>query len=261
MNKNDYTVPALQKGLQILAMFNNKCRKLSQSEMADHLGVSSSSIYRIIQTLCGMGYLKKVSSSRYELGSQVVSRGFSYLASREIVEIAAPYITKLRDRTSLSSHLAVRDGVETLYVFRALALQRVSVNVPIGTRFPCHITAMGRALLFGMPTIELEQLYKGQRIDGYPAPSPQTLPDLIAMCQQEQKQGWCRHYSDDSSALAVPICDYTGETVAAMNISGPDLIMNKEGLQERLLKELKSVANEIMLEIGGSYKTDLVPTK
>ena len=175
-NENNYMVPALQKGLQILEMFDSQQRSLSQAEMAEALGVSSSSLYRIVQTLTSMGYLNKVGSNSYSLGSQVISRGFSYLASREIVEVAAPFITRLRDSTSLSSHLAIREGNETLYVFRALALQRVSVNVPVGTRFPCHTTAMGRALLIGMSPQELETLYQGQRLDGYPEPAPQTLP-------------------------------------------------------------------------------------
>lgn len=253
-NENNYMVPALQKGLQILEMFDSQQRSLSQAEMAEALGVSSSSLYRIVQTLTSMGYLNKVGSNSYSLGSQVISRGFSYLASREIVEVAAPFITRLRDSTSLSSHLAIREGNETLYVFRALALQRVSVNVPVGTRFPCHTTAMGRALLIGMSPQELETLYQGQRLDGYPEPAPQTLPDLIAMCEKERAQGWSLHYSDYSTAIAVPVRNFTGEVVAAINVSGPDVIMHKDGVQERLVSALKRSADAIMQELGGAAR-------
>jgi len=253
-NENNYMVPALQKGLQILEMFDSQQRSLSQAEMAEALGVSSSSLYRIVQTLTSMGYLNKVGSNSYSLGSQVISRGFSYLASREIVEVAAPFITRLRDSTSLSSHLAIREGNETLYVFRALALQRVSVNVPVGTRFPCHTTAMGRALLIGMSPQELEALYQGQRLDGYPEPAPQTLPDLIAMCEKERAQGWSLHYSDYSTAIAVPVRNFTGEVVAAINVSGPDVIMHKDGVQERLVSALKRSADAIMQELGGAAR-------
>ena len=234
MSEKDYTVPALQKGLRILEMFDSNCRALSQVEMAQRLGVSASSIYRIVQTLTSMGYLSKIGTNTYALGTQVVSRGFSYLASREIVEVAAPFITRLRDSTSLSSHVGVRDGAEVLYVFRALALQRVSVNVPVGTRFPLHTTAMGRALLLGTTSAELQTQLQGQRLDGYPKPAPQTMPELIALCEKERAQGWTRHYSDHSTALAVPIRNFTGQVIAAINISGPDPIMNAEGVTETL---------------------------
>ncbi|ARM85756.1 IclR family transcriptional regulator [Marinobacter salarius] len=251
MSEKDYTVPALQKGLRILEMFDSNCRALSQVEMAQRLGVSASSIYRIVQTLTSMGYLSKIGTNTYALGTQVVSRGFSYLASREIVEVAAPFITRLRDSTSLSSHVGVRDGAEVLYVFRALALQRVSVNVPVGTRFPLHTTAMGRALLLGTTSAELQTQLQGQRLDGYPKPAPQTMPELIALCEKERAQGWTRHYSDHSTALAVPIRNFTGQVIAAINISGPDPIMNAEGVTETLLSELKQTASDIMRQVGG----------
>lgn len=251
MSEKDYTVPALQKGLRILEMFDSNRRALSQVEMAQRLGVSTSSIYRIVQTLTSMGYLSKIGTNTYALGTQVVSRGFSYLASREIVEVAAPFITRLRDSTSLSSHVGVRDGSEVLYVFRALALQRVSVNVPVGTRFPLHTTAMGRALLMGMAPAELQHQFQGQRLDGYPRPSPQTMPELIALCEKERAQGWTRHYSDHSTALAVPIRNFTGQVIAAINISGPDPVMNAEGVMETLLSELKHTAGDIMRQVGG----------
>ena len=232
-------------------MFDSNCRALSQVEMAQRLGVSASSIYRIVQTLTSMGYLSKIGTNTYALGTQVVSRGFSYLASREIVEVAAPFITRLRDSTSLSSHVGVRDGAEVLYVFRALALQRVSVNVPVGTRFPLHTTAMGRALLLGTTSAELQTQLQGQRLDGYPKPAPQTMPELIALCEKERAQGWTRHYSDHSTALAVPIRNFTGQVIAAINISGPDPIMNAEGVTETLLSELKQTASDIMRQVGG----------
>jgi IclR family transcriptional regulator, pca regulon regulatory protein len=251
LSEKDYTVPALQKGLRILEMFDSNCRALSQVEMAQRLGVSASSIYRIVQTLTSMGYLSKIGTNTYALGTQVVSRGFSYLASREIVEVAAPFITRLRDSTSLSSHVGVRDGAEVLYVFRALALQRVSVNVPVGTRFPLHTTAMGRALLLGTTSAELQTQLQGQRLDGYPKPAPQTMPELIALCEKERAQGWTRHYSDHSTALAVPIRNFTGQVIAAINISGPDPIMNAEGVTETLLSELKQTASDIMRQVGG----------
>ncbi|MBR9871680.1 MAG: IclR family transcriptional regulator [Gammaproteobacteria bacterium] len=251
MSQKDYTVPALQKGLRILEMFDSNCRALSQVEMAQSLGVSTSSLYRIVQTLVSMGYLNKIGTNTYSLGTQVVSRGFSYLASREIVEVAAPFVTRLRDSTSLSSHVGVRDGTEVLYVYRALALQRVSVNVPVGTRFPLHTTAMGRALLTGMSPAELQHLFQGQRLDGYPRPAPQSMPELMALCEKERAQGWTHHYSDHSTALAIPIRNFTGQVIAAINISGPDPVMNTEGVMETLLSELKHTAGEVMRHVGG----------
>jgi DNA-binding IclR family transcriptional regulator len=176
--ETDYMVPALQRGLSILQMFNARERTLGTSEIAERLGVSASAIYRILHTLCEMGYLRKIAKNTYELGPQVVSDGFSYLASRDLVDLALPHLNALRDRTSLSCHLTIREQTDSLYLCRAFAAQRLSVNIPVGTRLPCHCTAMGRILLTGLTPPVLDALYSHVRLDGYAPPAPRTLPEL-----------------------------------------------------------------------------------
>ncbi len=104
----DYSVPALARGLSVLGMFNARTRTLTTQEIAERLGVSTSAVYRILLTLTDMGYLNKL-NTHYELGARGVSDGFSYLASRDIVEVAMPHLNLLRDRTSLSCHLSIRE--------------------------------------------------------------------------------------------------------------------------------------------------------
>lgn len=154
----DYMVPALQRGLNILQMFGARQRTLGMGEIAEQLGVSVSALYRIVHTLCEMGYLRKLGKNSYELGPQVVSDGFSYLTSRDLVDVGLPYLNALRDRTSLSCHLSIREQTDSLYLYRAFAAQRLSVNIPIGTRIPCHCTAMGRMLLTGLSEAELKSV-------------------------------------------------------------------------------------------------------
>lgn len=134
----DYSVPALARGLSVLAMFDARTRSLSMQEIAARLGITPSAVYRILFTLTDMGYLNK-HNTQYELGARVISDGFSYLASRDIVEVAMPHLNDLRDRTSLSCHLSIREQTDSLYLYRAFAAQRLSVNIPVGThRLPLH---------------------------------------------------------------------------------------------------------------------------
>ena len=89
----DYRVPALQRGLSILQMFNASERSLSSNAIAEHLGVSVSAIYRILVTLTDMGYLRKLGKNSYELGPQVLCDGFAYLASRDLVAVSYTHLT------------------------------------------------------------------------------------------------------------------------------------------------------------------------
>ena len=214
--ENDYWVPALQRGLRILEMFDGVQRTLGSNEIAARLGVSVSAIYRILFTLSEMGYLRKIDRNTYELGTQLISNGFSYLASRDIVDVAMPLLNTLRDKTSLSCHLAIREQTESLYLYRAFAAQRLSVNIPIGTRIPCHCTAMGRILLSELPADTLDQLYQRVRLDDYPPPAPKSLPELAQLLGEDRERGWVLHRSDYSTAIASAVRDHTVEDSFSM---------------------------------------------
>ncbi|RBO84159.1 IclR family transcriptional regulator [Marinomonas aquiplantarum] len=241
----EYQVPALSRGLQIIEMFDSQKRVLNTQDFADNLGVSASSTYRIVQTLLDMGYLKKVTRNAYELGPQVVSRGFAFLAGKDLVDIAAPYLNDLRDRTSISCHLGIRDGLETVYIYRSQASQRLSVNIPLGSRLPCHTNAMGRVLLQQLSDIELNAMYQTQQLDSYPGPYPQSFPELKALLKKEWEQGYSSNRSDNATAIAVPITNYLGKTIAAINISGADQVMNHQTQFEAAKEELLNTASAI----------------
>lgn len=247
MTKNpEYQVPALSRGLQIIEMFSKEQRVLTTQDFAEHLGVSASSTYRIVQTLLDMGYLKKVTRNAYELGPQVVSRGFAFLAGRDLVDIASPYLNELRDNASISCHLGIRDGLDTVYIYRAQASQRLSVNIPLGSRLPCHTNAMGRVLLQQLSEIELNAMYQNLQLDRFPGPHPQSLPELKRCLKTEWQQGYSSNRSDNATAIAAPITNYLGKTIAAINISGADQVMNNqdqfEAAKEQLLHTAKIIS-------------------
>ncbi|MEG5264024.1 IclR family transcriptional regulator [Pseudomonas sp. JDS28PS106] len=245
----DYSVPALARGLTVLSLFNAGTRSLSVQDIADRLEVTSSAIYRILFTLTDMGYLKK-HGTQYELGASVISNGFSYLASRDIVDVAMPYLNELRDRTSLSCHLSVREHTESLYLYRAFAAQRLSVNIPIGTRIACHCTAIGRMLLTGLTQTELALLYQHIRLDDYAPPAPRTQPELQEMIQADRERGWVIHRSDYSTAIATSIKNHRNQVVAAINLSGPDAVMDPEGAKETFEALLRDCAFKISRDLG-----------
>ncbi|WP_312934235.1 IclR family transcriptional regulator [Pseudomonas sp.] len=245
----DYSVPALARGLTVLGLFNANTRSLNMQEIAERLGLSTSALYRILFTLTDMGYLNK-QHSQYALGPRVISDGFSYLASRDIVDVAMPHLNQLRDRTSLSCHLSVRENTQSLYVYRAFAAQRLSVNIPIGTRIACHCTAIGRMLLTGLAHAELAALYQHIRLDDYPPPAPRTKLELHDMIEADRTRGWVLHRSDYSTAIAMAIKDHRGQVTAAINLSGPDAVMDPEGAIEKFQALLHDCSAGISADLG-----------
>jgi IclR family pca regulon transcriptional regulator len=249
----DYRVPALQRGLSILQMFNANERNLSSNVIAERLGVSVSAIYRILITLTDMGYLRKLGKNSYELGPQVLCDGFAYLASRDLVDIAMPHLNALRDRTSLSCHLSIREHTDSLYIGRAFAAQRLSVNIPIGTRIPCHCTAMGRMLLSGLTPMELDALYQHVRLDDYPAARPQD-PARAAATARARPRARLGDATVPITPLPspAPCVTHRGNVVAAINLSGPEAVMDSPVARERYRESLQQCADAISVELGSA---------
>ncbi|KWR84805.1 MULTISPECIES: IclR family transcriptional regulator [Pseudomonas] len=249
MSESDYRVPALERGLNLLGLFNARQRSLGMNEMAERLGVSPSALYRIVQTLQDMGYLNRLERNQYELGARVISDGFAYLSSRDIVEIALPHLNALRDSTSLSCHLSIREQTDSLYIYRAFAPQRLTVNIPVGTRLPCHVTALGRVLLTALDEDGLAQLYQQVRLDDYPPPAPRTLLELQHTIAEDRERGWVLHRSDYSTAIATAIRDRSGQVVAAINLSGPEAVLATPSAEGRYLGLLRETAADISAEL------------
>lgn len=245
INKPEYSVPGLSRGLMMIEMFSQSKRVLSTQDFAQNLGVTSASIYRVVQTLTDMGYLSKLARNTYELGPKVISNGFSYLASRDTVDIAAPHLQQLRDATSFSCHLALLEGQDALYIYRALASQRLSVNVPVGTRLPAHITALGRALLNQYSAQDIKRLYLSTQLDGYGSQHPQNLPQLLNRMDIEAKQGYAVSQSDNATSIATAIYNYAGEIVAAINISGTDDLMESETFKLQLFDCAAQISQQL----------------
>src|ERR1700726_4267168 len=99
---NKYIVPALAQGLGILSLFSGAQRSFTAPEIAKRLSLPRTKVFRLLQTLLSMAYLRCEEDERHlSLGPAVATRGFESLAPLDMVEVAQPILQRLRDRTTL----------------------------------------------------------------------------------------------------------------------------------------------------------------
>ena len=116
-----YLVPALQRGLDLLAQFSRQTPELSGAELSRKLGLPRASVFRMLHTLEKSGFVERVGdSTQYKLSLGVLRLGFEYLASMELTEHGRPVIDALRDASSYSAHIVVRDQREVVFVAKAI---------------------------------------------------------------------------------------------------------------------------------------------
>ena len=230
-----YVVPALAQGLGLLSLFSRETPVLTAPEIAQRMALSRTTVFRLLHTLQLMGFVKRGEDERsFTLGPAILNRGFAYLASLDIVEIAQPILQKLRDETHMSAHLAVRDGREIVYVARLPARTTIASTVQIGTRFPVHATVMGRMMLCEFSQQALAELFPSDPLPAFSDQTPVMRADLRAMLAEDRARGFVvsqSFFERGVSSIAAPVRDSAGVIVAAINVTSVDSYVPLEEMQ------------------------------
>lgn len=79
------------------------------------------------------------------------------------------------------------------------------------------------------------------------------MPTLLTRIRQARQQGWClvnQELEEGLISIAAPLTNRTGQTVAALNISGQANRTSAEVMQEAMLPALLKAARTISRMMG-----------
>lgn len=220
-----YLIPGLERGLTILMELSRNHREMSFAEIVKRVAIPKATAYRAIQTLEYMGFIRRhPTTGLYSLGVNVLRLGFEYVASLDVVQVGQPVIESLRDATGCSSHIAIRDGRDVIYVARVSAANATIRRVSVGTRLPVHRTSLGRMLLTGLSRAEFEALYPEEALpDGEPG-SPANREALWELVQEDRQRGYVigeSFFQFGISSIVYPLFNHDAEIEGVVSIMVP----------------------------------------
>ncbi|MCL7930756.1 IclR family transcriptional regulator [Halomonas llamarensis] len=220
-----HLIPALERGLMILMELNRHHREMSFGEIVKRVGFPQSTSYRAVQTLEHMGFLRHHPvTGLYSLGVNVLRLGFEYVASLDVVQVGQPVIESLCEQTGCSSHIAIRDGRDAVYVARVGATNATIRRVSVGTRLPLHRTSLGRMLLTDLSREEFETLYPaGELLDKEPG-TPANREILWELVQEDRCRGYViadSYFHFGISSIVYPLYNYDGAMEGVVSIMVP----------------------------------------
>jgi DNA-binding IclR family transcriptional regulator len=247
-----YLVPGLERGLKLLQLFDRQRATLGATDIARLLAIPRSSAFRLIQTLEHLGFLERT-GSEYRLAVGVLRLGLEYIASLPITELARPVLEGLRDQSGCSAQLALRDGTDVVFVVRVLGHSSFSSNVSVGTRMPAHATALGRALLLDLPERTLAALYAQVPMNRFSPGTPQTAAALARVLAEDRSRGYALSesaFEQGISAIAAPVRDGSGTTVAALSITVQHATLGPAGRREHLAAAVCEAAQALSFRLN-----------
>jgi DNA-binding IclR family transcriptional regulator len=249
-----YIVPGLLRGLQILRTFSRERQEQTVAEMARSVNIPRSTAFRIVYTLEAAGFLRRLDDgTRYQLGSPVLELGYSFLAGKELIEIANPILRRLRDETLASSHLAIREGRDVVYIARFQGNTSLISAVSVGSHLPAHATAPGRVLLSALPLSEVVALYEDYKFETYTSDTPNSIGALVSRVEQDRKEpsivSW-GFYEAEVASIAAPVRNAEGKVEAAISVSCPISVYDHDTFSTRIRRIVEEAAADISRGLG-----------
>lgn len=214
-------VAGLEKGLAVIESFDQERPRLTISEVAERTGLTRAAARRYLITLTHLGFVSQ-DRKMFALTPKVLRLAQSYMHSARLPRIVQPELQKLAYSLKEASSSGVLDGNDVICIAATTAGRVISPTLQPGTRVPAYCTSNGRVLVAALAPTELEGWIGRQHLaplTPHTVVQPERLRHEIARVRQ---QGWAavdQEFELGLRTLAVPLKNYRGETVAALNIS------------------------------------------
>src|SRR5690606_39212965 len=230
----------LAKGLAVLESFDTERQRLNATQAAERAGLTRAAARRHLLTLAHLGYLE-TDGSHYWLSPKVLRLSGSYLASSRLPRLVQPTLNRLALLARESFSVAVLDADEVVIVARSASPQAqrlLPYGLHLGTRLPAHATSTGRVLLGAMRPPALRAWLRGREL---PRLTPGTIVDTQALrlrIEQARRDDFAivrEEHELGVLALAVPLRNMQGHTLAALNVVVAPQRMDEAELRRSLL--------------------------
>ncbi len=245
----DSYVESFAKGLAVIRSFGPHSKRMTLSEVSVRSGMTRAAARRILLTLLELGYVAQ-EDRMFVLTPRILDLGYSYLSSMPLANIAQPIMVELGSRLNQSCSVAALDGSEVVYLLRVP--KRNLLHTPgvslAGMRLPAYVSSMGRVLLAALPGAELKALLDGCDLKAHTSRTiwrRAALEDEIRKCRRQGYSLIIDELEEGLSAVAVPIIDGGGRTIAAMNIACNSGVVKRQELVSQILPELRQAVSRL----------------
>ena len=197
----------------------------SLTELAQQVGLPSSTAHRLLTTLEGERYVRFDPEGRlWSVGVQAFVTGAAFTKTRSLVTLARPHMRHLMEDGGETVNLAVEDDGRAVYLAQVECRQMMRAFARPGSRVPLHCSAVGKAILSAMSDKSLGRILQQQ---GMPRLTVKTIITPTVLRTDLQRARAAGYAIDDEEhavglrCIAAPVFDETGDVVAAVSASGP----------------------------------------
>jgi IclR family transcriptional regulator, pca regulon regulatory protein len=256
MNKSDW-IEGMARGMSVLESFGTERQRLNATLTAQRTGLTRAAARRHLLTLTQLGYLE-TDGQYFWLSPKVLGFAGSYLSSARLPRIVQPALHQLSLTTKLSCSVAVLQNEAVIIVARGiwqgadLTMKNpqsvLAYGLHVGTRLPAHATSTGQVLLANLSPTELQDWLSAHPLTRLTTHTATGVRELKQKLKRVTQQDHCLAVQEHEltvDALAVPLRNLRGETVAALNLVRSGAGPNEPDLATRWLPLLQKTAQDL----------------
>lgn len=224
-HKNRKVIASVQRALDILNLFKGTQAELGNAEIARMLDLDAGTVAGLVSTLRVNNYLEQNPVNRkYRLGMKIAERAAVLLGQLDLRKLAAPILDELRAWCDESINLALRDGLEVVYIERLYGGHALGIRSELGKRAAVHSTALGKAILAFSPQDEINDFI---RLCPFNLVTRNTISDPEQFSLELERVRRCGYALDEEEneiggrCVAASIFNQVGYPIAAVSISVP----------------------------------------
>jgi IclR family pca regulon transcriptional regulator len=251
---------SIQHGLAMMQCFTAEHQLRGIADLAEELGLNRSTTHRYAVTLVALGYLEQTASRKYFLAAHAGAAGMAVLGEIAQRTHCEPVLRELREQTRHTASLAVLDGTRATYVRRLAAhlkgQYQADMDLRAGAHVPLHCTALGKALLAGLPDQDARALIDRLDLSRHGPNSIRSKRALVREIQRVRDDGAAFGDEEHSSgvrsvAVAIEDASASGGRQFAVDVNLPASACTVQQLRTRIAPFVQAAARAIAGHLAG----------
>jgi DNA-binding IclR family transcriptional regulator len=245
------SVPAAGRTLAVFEVFAREKRELLKSEMARLLDLPESSCSDLLNTLLELGYVSRtVNTKRFYPTGRLIDIAKQITEHDELLTFGTEATTLLSERLGETCVFGELEESEVRIVAVSEGTHRLRYVTLPGDRVSIHGTAIGKALLAGLPGPERDRLLRLKPLRALTDSTKVTPEQVEKEIKTHSKLGWYQAVSEGREGVSsFAVHGLIGPRLVGFGLVGPSerFAMNKE----RYVKQLKD-AEAVIFGLGNA---------
>lgn len=221
-------------------------------ELAAKVGVHKTTVLRLLRTMERERFVHGDSDHRYHLGSRLFALAGAALEQRGVRDVAAPHLARLNDDTGQTVHLGVYEGGDVVYLDKYDSRHAIRMYSRVGLSMPLHATAIAKVLLADLPEPRRRRVAAEIEYTRFTEHTLTGPAELLDELERVAGQGYALDDAEHETfirCVAAPVRDATGRVAAAVSISVPAVVLDRDEVLA-LLPGLLGTVRAISAECG-----------